>query len=89
MLGVLLAVFAIAIAAWRSLRGVPRASGVTFVLLGLLLASLRVAAAFRVTYWAVALVFPVRFGLILHSRTSLDPSAPFRTRTLARLRTVG
>jgi hypothetical protein len=39
---------------WRSLRGVPRAFGVTFVRLGLLLASLRVAAAFLT--WAVALV---------------------------------
>jgi protein-S-isoprenylcysteine O-methyltransferase Ste14 len=54
VLGVLLAVFATAIDAWRSLRGVPRAFGVTFVLLGLLLASLRVAAAFL--SWAVALV---------------------------------
>jgi hypothetical protein len=35
VLGVLLAVFATAIDAWRFLRGVPRAFGVTFVLPGI------------------------------------------------------
>jgi hypothetical protein len=51
VLGVLLA-HVTSIDARRSWRGVPRAFGVTFVLLGvaLFLASLRVAAAFPITF---------------------------------------
>ncbi len=55
---------ATAIATWLVLRGVPRAFGITLVLLGLLLASLRVAVAFRSDcIWSGALVFPAHLGM--------------------------
>ncbi len=82
------AVFTTAIAAWRFLRGVPRAFGQSLVLLGLLLASLRVAAPFG-CFLGRGTGFPVRLAGVrcFLSHANLDLCAPFQTRTLAPIRT--